>query len=158
MELFLAQNHSAMTHLPLACAILGAVAAVAALFVRRNEAGAIWAVLSIAALVTAIPAAVTGRAAAQGRFNLDGKPYLESGLLVGNSPANERIYRHQSLGLGGMALSVILSAAALLHLRGRRVNKVLAAALAVLLAILWAYGGHLGGEEIWSPETFPGFQ
>jgi hypothetical protein len=157
VTLFLAQNHSAMTHLPIATAILGAVAAIAALYVHKNEITWTWAVLSIAAFVTALPAAVTGIAAAKGRFNDEGKPYIQSGLIVAHIPANTRIFRHQILGASGSAVAAILAILGLRRLRGQNPNRYLVVLLAVLLAILWGIGGHLGGRELWGPDTFPGF-
>jgi uncharacterized membrane protein len=157
MELFLAQNHSAMTHLPIASSILGAIAAVALLFVSRKEIVWSWAVLTIAALVTAFPTLVTGIAAAKGRLNEDGKPYIERGVLVSNIPADTRIRRHQILGITGTAVAALLTILAVARLRGRNPNKYLVAVLAVLLAVLWGIGGHLGGEELWGSDTFPAF-
>ena len=157
MELFLAQNHSAMTHLPIASSILAAVAAVAGLFVARKEVVFLWACLSIAAFVTVLPTVVTGIAAARGRTNDEGQAYIEGGLLVKDVPANTRIFRHELLGLSGASLAAILAAVAVARLRGRNVNRSLIALLSVVLAVLWGIGGHLGGEELWGPETFPAF-
>lgn len=157
MELFLAQNHSAMTHLPIASSILAAVAAVAGLFVARKEVAFLWACLSIAAFVTVAPTVITGIAAAKGRTNDEGQPYIKSGLLVEPTPANTRIFRHQVLGLAGTVLSAVLAAAAIARLRGRHFNKYLIALVTVLLAVLWGIGGHLGGKELWAPDTFPAF-
>ncbi len=157
MELFLAQNHSAMTHLPIASAILAAIAALAAFFLRRKEIALFCAVLSIAAFVTVLPAVVTGIAAAKGRFNDDGKPYIQSGVIVGDLPANARIFRHQMLGSIGTGVALILAIFGVSSLRGRNPNRYLVAVLAVLLALLWGIGGHLGGRELWGPGTFPAF-
>lgn len=157
MMLFLAQNHSAMTHLPIAISILGAVVALAALFVSRKELTWAWAALSIAAFLTVLPTLVTGIAAAKGRHNEDGRPYIESGFIVNHIPENTRVFRHQILGLSGSAVAAILALLGILRLRGRNPNMYLVAILAVLLAILWGIGGHLGGEELWGADTFPGF-
>lgn len=154
---FLAQNHSAMTHLPIAAAILGAVAALTAVFVQRKEITWAWAVLSITAFITVFPTLATGIAAGKGRTNDDGKPYIESGLIVSNIPADERIFRHQILGLSGSAVAAILAVLGIAGLRGRRPNRYAVVILAVLLAVLWGIGGHLGGEDMWGPDTFPGF-
>ena len=159
MELFLAQNHAAMTHLPIAASILAALAALLGLYFLRKEALLVWAVLSLAAFITAFPAIVTGIAAAKGRFNDDGKPYLrKSEWIVERTPANGRLFNHQIMGIGGTAISGILALAALVRLRGRELNRFLIALLAVLLAVLWGIGGHLGGKELWSPDTFPALQ
>ncbi len=157
MTLFLAQNHSAMTHLPIASAILAAVAALMVLFVRRREISQCCAVLSILALVTVLPAAITGIAAAKGRFNDEGKPYIQSGVVVSNTPASARIFRHQVLGSAGAAVAAILALLGVSTLRGRNPNRYLIALLAVLLALLWGVGGHLGGQELWGADTFPAF-
>jgi uncharacterized membrane protein len=157
MELFLAQNHSPMTHLPIATAILGAIAALAALITHRKEATLIWALLAVTSFVTVLPTVLTGIFAAKGRFNDDGKPYIQSGIIVSNVPANARIFRHQALGLSGTAVAAILAALGVIRLRGRVPNQYLVVLLAVILAILWGLGGHLGGEELWGPDTFPGF-
>ncbi len=157
MQLFLAQNHSAMTHLPTASAILVAVAALAALFAARKEIAAWCAILSVVAFVSALPTMATGIAAAKGRFNDDGKPYLQSGLIVSNIPANARIFRHQLLGITGTVVAALLSIVSIARARGRNSNKYLIALLAVLLAVLWGIGGHLGGEELWGAGTFPAF-
>ena len=154
---FLAQNHSAMTHLPIAAAILGALAALMALVVRRNEITWAWAVLSIVAFVAALPTAVTGIAAAKGRLNDDGKPYIESGFLVTPIRSNTRIFRHQMLGISGSAVAALLAVLGIRRLRGHNPNRYLVVLLAMLLALLWGIGGHLGGEELWGPDTFPGF-
>ena len=157
MELFLAQNHSALTHLPIAAAILAAMSAVAALFTSRKEKEIVfmWALLSITAFVTVLPTVATGVVAAKGRFNEDGKPYIEGGILVGNSPANSRILRHEVLGTTGSALAGVLALLGLAFLRGRMPNKYLIALLALALAVVWGLGGHLGGKEIWGADTFP---
>ncbi len=157
MELLLAQNHAAMTHLPIASAILAAVAALVALFVARKEVALICAVLSLAALLTAIPAIVTGIAAAKGRNNDEGKPYVQSGVIVSNIPANTRIFRHEMLGISGTVVAAVLAVLTIARARGRNTNKYLIALLAILLAVLWGVGGHIGGEELWGPDTFPAF-
>ncbi len=157
MELFFAQNHAAMTHLPIASAILAAVAAIAALFAARKEVALICAVLSLAALLTAFPAIVTGIAAAKGRNNDEGKPYIQSGVIVSHIPANTRIFRHQMLGISGTLVAALLAILSVARARGRNANKYLIVLLAVLLAVLWGIGGHLGGEDLWGPDTFPAF-
>jgi hypothetical protein len=155
MELFLAQNHSAMTHLPIAASILAAVAAVAGLFVKKREVYLVWAILSIVALATVLPTLATGIAAARGRFNEEGKPYIQSGLMVDRTPANDRVFKHQILGIGGTILACFLGVAAIAQLRGRQPNSAFIVLLAVLLAVAWGIGGHLGGSELWGPDTFP---
>ena len=157
MIMFLAQNHSAMTHLPIASAVLGAVAALAALFLGRKEIYWAWAVLSIVAFVTVLPTVATGIAAAKGRLNEDGKPYIQQGFFVSNLPANARILRHQVLGISGVALAAVLAFLGISTLRGRVPNKIVVALLAMLLAILWGLGAFMGGKELWGPDTFPGF-
>jgi uncharacterized membrane protein len=156
--LFLAQNHSAMTHLPIAAAILAALSAVVAIFTSRREVSLLWALLSIVALVSAMPTVVTGIFAAEGRFNGDGKPYIEGGVLVSNVPANDRVWLHEVFGGGGFVVALALAVSGIAFLRGRRPNKYVVAILALALAILWGIGGHLGGKEMWGPDTFPGFQ
>jgi uncharacterized membrane protein len=158
MELFLAQNHSAMTHLPIAAAIMAAAAAIVRLFANKKEVILVWAILSLAALVTVPSALITGVAAAKGRFNDAGKPYIQSGLIVDRIPASSRIFIHQVLGIGGAILACILGAAAIIQLRGREANRYWIVLLAVMLAILWGIGGHLGGEDLWGPATFPAFE
>jgi len=157
MQLFLAQNHSAMTHLPIASAILLAGAALAALFSAKKEIAWWCAILSVVAFLTAIPTAATGIAAAKGRFNDDGKPYLQNGIVVSNIPANTRIFRHQLLGISGIAVAALLAILSIARVRGRTPNRYVIALLAVLLAVLWGIGGHLGGKELWGPGTFPAF-
>jgi len=154
---FLAQNHAAMTHLPVASAILGAVAALAALAVSRKEVTWAWAMLSIIAFLTVLPTLATGIAAAKGRFNEDGKPYIQGAILVTDLPANERIFRHQLLGVSGAVVAAILALLGASRLRGGTPNRYLIALLAVVLAVLWGVGGHLGGEDLWGADTFPGF-
>jgi hypothetical protein len=155
MWLFLAQNHSAMTHLPIAAAILGAAAALALLFVYKHEIAFFWAVLSITAFVTVIPTMVTGIAAAKGRHNDSGKPYIQRGFIVDNLPANARIHTHQILGISGSVVAALLVLLGISRLRGGNPNKYLVFALALLLAVLWGIGGHLGGKELWGADTFP---
>ncbi len=155
MELFLAQNHAAMTHLPIAASIMAAAAAIARLFIKRRELFLIWAILSLTALATVPPTLITGIAAAKGRFSEDGTPYLQKGLIIESTPANNRIYKHQMLGIGGTVLACFLGVAAIAGLRGREWNGKLIVILAILLAVIWGIGGHLGGEELWGPDTFP---
>ena len=158
MELLLARNHSALTHLPIASAILLAVSAAIAIFTARKEIAFAWASLSIIAFITALPTATTGVMAARGRFNTDGKPYLESGLLVSGNPANERVRRHEMLGVTGLPVSFTLAILGARKLKGRSPNRYLVLFLAVALAVLWGLGGHLGGMEMWGPDTFPAFK
>ena len=155
---FLAQNHSAMTHLPIASSILAAAAAVAVLFVRKKEITWSMAVLFIAAFVTVIPTVVTGIAAAKGRLNEQGQPYLQTGMLVPDLPANVRIHRHQLLGISGSFVAAILAFLGISILRGRNPNGYLIALLALVLAVLWGLGGHLGGQDLWGADTFPAFR
>jgi formate hydrogenlyase subunit 3/multisubunit Na+/H+ antiporter MnhD subunit len=157
MMLLLARNHSAMTHVPTAAAILGAVAALALLFVYKKEVAFCWAVLSITAFVTVIPTMITGIAAAKGRLNDAGKPYIQSGVIVDNVPANARIHLHQIMGISGGMVAAVLALLGIRSLRGGNSNKYLVFLLALLLAILWGIGGHLGGEELWGADTFPAF-
>ena len=158
MELFLAQNHAAMTHLPIAASILTAAAAITALFLRRREVFLSWAILSVVALITAFPTVVTGIAAARGRTNDKGKAYIQEGLLVDPVPQNTRILRHQVLAIAGTAVAAVLSTLAVALFRGRSPNPYATAILAVLLSLLWGIGGHLGGEDLWGPDTFPAFR
>jgi uncharacterized membrane protein len=157
MWLFLARNHSALTHLPIASSILGAIAALALLFVYRKEIAFCWAVLSIAAFVTVLPTMVTGIAAAKGRLNDENKPYIQSGFLVDNAPASARIHLHQILGVAGGMVAAVLALLGISRLRGGNPNKYLVFLLALILAVLWGIGGHLGGKELWGADTFPGF-
>ncbi len=158
MQLFIAQNHSAMVHLPVASAVLAAVSAIAALIWTRKELGYLWAVLSIVAFVTVSSTVTTGLVAARGRYNEEGKPYVQSGLFVPRAPANERIWRHQALGIVGGALSGVLALLGVRLLRGKAPNGFVVAVLAVTLALVWAVGAHTGGAELWGPETFPAFK
>ena len=154
---FLAQNHSAMTHLPTASAVLAAAAAIALLFVSRKELSWFCAVLCITAFVTVLPTLVTGIAAAKGRFNEEGKPFIQGGFIAENIPANAQIRRHQILGISGTVVAAFLAWFGVASLRGRSPNRYLLVLLTVLLAILWAVGGHIGGQELWGPATFPAF-
>jgi hypothetical protein len=155
MELFLAQNHSAATHLPVASALLAAGAALTALYVRKSEASLFAAVLSIVAFVAVLPTVITGVAAAKGRFNDDGNPYITSGVIVAEIPVNERIFRHQILGCAGAIVAAAMALLGVATLRGHHTSRHLVAVLSVLLALLWCTGAHLGGKELWSRETFP---
>ena len=146
-----------MTHLPIAAAVLAAVAALAALFVSRREVAWLAAVMSMVALLAVLPTLVTGVAAGRGRINDEGKPYIQSGVIVSNIPQNTRIFRHQMLGITGTVVAFILAVLAVATLWGRSPNKYLVAALAVLLALLWGTGSHLGGKDLWGPDTFPAF-
>ena len=158
MDMFFAQNHSAMTHLPLAAGVMVAACAIAALFTSRREFAQAWAVMAIVAFVMALPAVVTGVEAAEGRFNGDGKPYIQHGYIVSRTPASERVWRHQMLGGGGSAVAGILAVLGVSVLRGKSPNKYLVALLALVLATLWAIGAHIGGAELWGPDTFPAFK
>jgi hypothetical protein len=155
MELFLAQNHSAMTHLPIAASILTAAAAIVALIVPRKEVTLFWAVLSMVALLSAFPTIVTGIAAGKGRTNDSGRPYIERGVFVDHSPENTRVYRHQMLAISGTVIAAVLSAIAITALRGRKPNPYLVTVLSLLMILVWGIGGHLGGKELWGPDTFP---
>jgi hypothetical protein len=128
-----------------------------ALVLPRREVVRSWALLALVAFATAVPATVTGIAAARGRFNGDGKPYIQDGIFVPDTPQNERIRRHQQLGVGGAIIAVVQAVLALACLRGREPNRCVAAVLAVLLAVAWGVGGHMGGQELWGPDTFPAF-
>ncbi len=158
MELFFAQNHSAMTHLPVATAMLAVACAIFASFGARRELARAWAVLSILALAASLPAVASGVAAAKGRFNGEGKPYIQSGVMVTDNPANERIRRHEVLGACGTGIAAVLALLGVGVMRGRNPNKYLVVLLAVTLMLLWAFGAHLGGEELWGPDTFPAFK
>jgi|WetSurMetagenome_2_1015567.scaffolds.fasta_scaffold12177_1 uncharacterized membrane protein len=157
MMSLLAQYHSAFTHLPIAAAILAAVCAITCLFTAKREVATSWALLSIIAFATATPLLVTGMAAAKGRFNSEGKPYIEQGILVSNTPADARLFLHQSLGIAGFLLSSALALLGIARLRGRVPNRLMIVLLALAIALCWGIGGHLGGEELWGPDTFPGY-
>lgn len=153
MELFFAQNHAPMTHLPIATSILAAVAAMAAVvFPNKKEITWAWAILAIIALVTCIPAVFTGLFAAVGRF------YIESPGLIPDTPENDPIALHQRLGIIGFVLALILAYLGIRQLRGKASNRYVMLFLSVALAIVWGYGGHLGGKGLWSPETFPAYE
>jgi len=156
--MLLARNHSAMTHLPVAAALLVLVCAIVASFKAHREIALAWAALSILAFATSLPTLTSGIAAARGRFNGDGKPYIESGVMVGRNPANERIWFHQILGASGTGVAAILALFGLAVIRGRSPNKYLVVLLALTLTLVWAVGAHLGGEELWGPDTFPAFK
>ena len=158
VDMFFAQNHSAMTHLPLAAAVMVAACAIAALFTSRREIARAWAVLAIVAFVSALPAVATGVEAAEGRFSGDGKPYIQHGYIVSKTPASERVWRHQMLGGGGSAIAAVLATLGVSVLRGKSPNKYLVTLLALVLAVLWAIGAHTGGAELWGPDTFPAFK
>ena len=158
MELFFAQNHSAMTHLPIAAAILLAAVAMSSLFTSKREIVLACALLTLIAFATSIPTIITGVAAAKGRMNEEGKPYLASGVLVPDTSSNIRVFRHETLGVIGFGLSVILAILGISGLRGRWPNKYLLCVLALALALCWGIGGHLGGKELWGPDTFPGLK
>ena len=152
MELFFAQNHAPMTHLPIASAMLAAVAAVLALFIKKPQLTWAWAMLSIVAFVTVLPTILTGIQAAKGRG------FIEEGLMVAEKEGNEDIVLHQRLGIAGTAVAMVFLFVGVRQLRGKNVNRWLAAVLAVTLAILWGFGGHMGGHEMWGPDTFPRFE
>jgi len=158
MELLLAENHSAMTHIPIATAILAAAAAIAFCFVRRKEISLFGATLSIIAFLSVLPTITTGIYAAKGRLNERAKPYIQSGIIVDNVPENARIFRHQILGIGGACISAVVAILAVVKLRGRDPNRYVVAILTLLVAVLWGIGGHLGGKVLWGPDTFPGLE
>jgi len=147
-----------MTHLPVAAAVLAALSALVGLFRPSQRMGRSWALLSIVAIVTVCPTLITGVIAAKGRFNGEGKPYIQSGVLVADLPLNERIWRHEMLGAVGTAASAILAALGISRLRGKAPNSYLVVLLAVVAAITWAVGAHLGGSELWGADTFPAFK
>ena len=152
MWLFLAQNHEPMTHLPIATSILAALAALLILFVEKKELRWSWAVLTIVAFMAVVPTIATGIAAGVGR------KYIEHGLLVTNIAENSTIRYHQLLGLTGAVLALINALLGLRFLRGKHVSKSLAVILALTIAIIWSIGAHLGGKDLWSPDTFPGYE
>ena len=152
MDLFLAQNHAPMTHLPIATSILAALAAVAALFINKRELQLAWAVLSIVAIVSVVPTLVTGVEAGRGRN------FIEHGIFVSEKPDDAKIALHQRLGISGACIALVFAALGIAYLRGKHPNKYLVAVLAVSLAIVWNLGGHIGGEESWGPDTFPAFE
>ena len=152
MELFLAQNHAPLTHLPIAAAILAALASIAALFIRKPQLTWAWAMLSIIAFVTVLPTIVSGIQAAKGRG------YIEQGVLVADMEGNEDVVIHQRLGMAGAAVAAFFLILGIRQLRGKAVNRWLAASVAVALAILWGVGGHMGGRASWGPDTFPKYE
>ena len=149
---FLAQNHAPMTHLPIAAAILAAVAAVAAFKFDTKELRWSWAVLTIIAFVTVIPTVATGIAAGIGR------KFIEHGIMVADTPDNATIRIHQLLGTSGALLALFNAYLGYRYLRGKKTARSLAAILALTVAILWGIGGHLGGRELWGPDTFPAYE
>ena len=151
MELFLAQNHPPMTHLPIAVSMLAALAAVLALFIKRKELVWAWSMLSIVAILSVVPTILTGVQAGKGRN------YIEHGVFVADKPDNATIQWHQRLGISGALVAAGFVVLGIRQLRGKHVNPTLAAAVATSLAIIWGVTGHLGGEESWGPDTFPGF-
>ncbi len=158
MELLLAENHSAMTHLPIATAILAAAAAITFCCVRRKEISLFWAALSLVAFLSVLPTITTGIFAAKGRLNERAKPYIQSGIIVRNLPENTRIFRHQIVGMAGACISALVAILAVMKLRGRDPNPYMLAVLTLLVAVLWGVGGHLGGKVLWGPDTFPGLE
>jgi uncharacterized membrane protein len=152
MELFFAQNHAPMTHIPIACAILATIAAIANLFYQRKELTWAWAMLVIIAFLAAFPAIITGTFAAVGRF------YLEQPGIVENIPDNDPIAIHQRLGIAGAVIALILAIFGVRRLKGKENNRILILVFSLALAILWGYGGHLGGKTSWAPDTFPQYE
>jgi len=153
MELFFAQNHAPLTHLPIATSILAAGAAIAGLFSLRKELSWAWSFLTIIAFVTVIPTIMTGIQAGRGRQFIEKDHYL-----VSDAPDNSGIKLHQQLGLTGAIIALVSATLGFLHLRGKKINKYFSAIVALTVALLWGIGGHLGGKELWSPETFPAFE
>jgi uncharacterized membrane protein len=158
MAQFLAQFHPATTHIPIATSFLAAVAATLAVILKKDALKTSWAVLTLVALVCVLPTIVTGIYAAKGRFNDKGKPFIEHGVLVPNTPENARLVVHQRLGLTGFGLALIASVFAVRHLRRKRVHVAVMIVLAWLLSVTWAVGGHIGGRELWGPDTFPAYE
>jgi len=152
MELFLAQNHAPMTHLPIACSILAAAAAIAGLFFTRKEVSLAWALLSIIAFVTVLPTIFTGIQAARGRM------YITEGIQVNDDPENADIKLHQQLGTAGAVVSLVFMSFGIRRLRGKSPNRYVIVVLAVAMAILWGIGGHMGGKALWGPDTFPAYE
>lgn len=153
MELFFAQNHAPMTHLPIASAILAVVALVLARLFKRPEAEWMWAVLSITVFITIIPAAATGIHAARGREYIEADHYL-----VRDSPDLGDLRTHQQLGIAGTVLALAAAILGARHLRRKRVPKLISFVVALALATVLGIGGHLGGKELWSPATFPAYE
>lgn len=152
MELILAQNHEAMSHLPIAASVLAAIAAIVLLFVVKKELRFMWAVLAIVAMATAVPAALTGIMAAKGRL------YIDEGFIVNDEPESADIKTHQTLQVSGFVVSIVLAVLGYRSLRGKESNKYFVAAVSVALALLWGIGSHVGGKALWSPETFPAYE
>ena len=152
MDLFLAQNHAPMTHLPIAASILAALAAIAAIFIDKREIRWTWGMLTIIAFLTVIPTIATGIAAGIGRN------YIEQGIMVADTPDNQTIRIHQMLGSAGALVALVSAIAGVWYLRGKKVSRPLAAILALTVAILWGIGGHLGGSALWGPDTFPAYE
>jgi uncharacterized membrane protein len=154
MELLFAENHPPMTHFPIATSILAAVALIASVIFKskQKELTWAWAILSIIAFITCVPAIVTGMSAAIGRM------WTDSIGFVPNIPENDPIALHQRLGIAGAILALITAYLGYRHLRGKTNNRILVLFFSVALAIIWSYGGHLGGKTAWSAETFPAYQ
>ncbi|MAT39032.1 MAG: hypothetical protein CL946_05450 [Ectothiorhodospiraceae bacterium] len=152
MELFLAQNHAPLTHIPIAASILAALAAIASLFYKKQELTWMWAILAIVAFVACIPTIVTGVLAAIGRF------YIEEGFIVPDTPENADIRLHQQLGSIGAIVALIGAVLGVRRLMGKMPNKILVVAVSLTLAVMWGIGGHMGGKALWAPETFPAYE
>ena len=77
---------------------------------------------------------------------------------IAHTPDNADIKLHQQLGISGTIVGLVFLSLGVMQLRGRQVNRWLAAVVAVTLAILWGVGGHMGGRASWGPDTFPAYE
>ncbi|GEM_PF-4189066 len=154
MDVFLARLHVPMTHLPIASAILAALASLAAIIFAkyREKLSWAWAVLSLVAVISVVPTIITGIEAGRGRT------YIEEGIIVADLEENANIRLHQQLGFAGFGVSLILAGLGIARLRGKNPNPYLVASIAVILVTVWLLGAHEGGAGIWAPDTFPGFK
>ncbi len=152
LELFLAQQHAAFTHLPIATSVLAALAALIAFVRPRDDLRRAWAILSLIALITVIPTILSGIQAARGR------QYITQGVFVDTDPEHADIRLHQQLGIAGTVVALVLAGFGVRELRGKRSPRLLVAILAVTTALVWGFGSHMGGKALWSPDTFPAFE
>ena len=87
-----------------------------------------------------------------------GRMYTDSVGLVADTPDNAPIALHQRLGIAGAIIALVNAFLGFRHVRGKINNQILVLCFSLALAIVWGYGGHLGGKSSWSPETFPAYE
>jgi uncharacterized membrane protein len=146
----LAKLHPAIVHFPIATSILAVLTLALYLAFKRDELKWMWALLAVVAALAAIPAVATGIIAATG------KGFITQGVFP--SAEHPRIRLHETLALIGTALSLVLAYLAYSNFKSNHLQTIPVGMVAIALAGVWGFSGHLGGENFWRDGLFTAFE